>query len=401
MTDPSSFTVIVQSHDEEGVGVICRGYPRLPTSQPTRLLVVADPAQAPVRDALLAEIVQQVDAITQHGNEECHGPGGLRCVSVGEPAARHILIVVAGDSSPSTDLDHYVDGWLARGWEALGVFRAGLNPDRVLPAGLRRQHAPSWQNNVREVAQDVTDALLLSGEDRRVFISYSHADGEQTATRLADLLGHHRFDVFLDRFRLPPGADFVERITDELVDKAMVVVVETPGSVASAWVRQEVATAITRRIGLAGVHLAAGPTISEIAEPARCRIDDDDTLVNFVLTQHRSQLRQRRESLMQSVWYALRRVPVQAHIQPTADGFMVRSAGRQYAMTVRTRPADLHLFRVAHERAAGADTVIVHPRPVRSDRRRDIAWLTAEADLVDIDEGMLDQAAAEIAAGML
>jgi hypothetical protein len=400
MTDPSSFTVIVQSQDDEGEGVKCWGYSQLPTSQPTRLLVVAEPAQAPERSSLVAAVVREVNAVAPNGNEECRGPGGLHCVSVGEPTARHVLVVVAGATGVSATLDRYVDEWLARGWEALGVFRAGLNPDVVLPTGLRRQHAPSWQNDVREVAPDVTDAVL-SSEDRRVFISYSHTDGQQTAARLADLLGHHRFDVFLDRFRLPPGIDFVERITDELVDKAMVVVVETPNSVTSAWVRQEVATAVTRRLGLAAVNLTSGPTISEIAEPARCRIDDDDTLVKFVLAQHRLQLRQRRESLMQSVWYALRRAHPLASIRPTADGFVVGPASRQYALTVRTRPADLHLFRLAHERAAGADPVIVHPRPVRPDRRRDIAWLTTEADLVDVDEGMLDEAATQIAAGTL
>jgi TIR domain len=65
---------------------------------------------------------------------------------------------------------------------------------------------------------------------------------------LADLLSRLRFDVFLDRFRLAPGVDFVERIVDELVDKAMIVAVDTRHAVRSSWVRHEVATAVNRRL---------------------------------------------------------------------------------------------------------------------------------------------------------
>jgi TIR domain len=71
-------------------------------------------------------------------------------------------------------------------------------------------------------------------EDRRVFISYAHADGGPIAERLFDLLTRLRFDVFLDRFRRNPGVDFIERIADELADKAMIAVVETPHAVRSS-----------------------------------------------------------------------------------------------------------------------------------------------------------------------
>src|SRR5262249_41133490 len=157
------------------------------------------------------------------------------------------------------------------------------------------------------------------------------------------LLSALRFDVFLDRFRLDPGTDFIERIGDELVDKAMIVVVETPRAVRSSWVRHEVATAVKRRLGLAAVHLQPGPAIGEIDELARCRTDDDDAITDFLLGQHRTQLRQRREALLESVWKSLTRAGLpEGQIRPIAHGYQVHSPGRTYVLTVSPRPADLH-----------------------------------------------------------
>jgi hypothetical protein len=286
------------------------------------------------------------------------------------------------------------------------VFRADLNPDEVLPSAMRAQHAPSWQSDVREVAGEIVDSVVLGTEDRRVFISYAHADGAQTAERLFDLLSKLRFDVFLDRFRLDPGADFIERIADELVDKAMIVVVETPHAVRSSWVRHEVATAVKRRLGLAALHLQPGPAIGEIDELARCRTDDDNVITNFLLGQHRAQLRQRREALLESVWQSLTRAGTQAglarnKIRPTANGYQVQSPLRTYVLTVCPRPADLHRFRLAKESAPALDAVVIHPQPQRMDRRRDLEWLSETTGMIEIDEGLFDPAADQLVAGML
>src|SRR5262249_38956889 len=153
-----------------------------------------------------------------------------------------------------------------------------------------------------------------------------------------------------------------ERIADELIDKAMIVVVETPHAVSSSWVRQEVATAIDRRLGLAAIHLEPGPVIGEIDEIARCRHNNDAAITRFVLDQHRRRLRRRREALLNSGWESLDRAVNQAglgpgQIRPTANGFEVHSTARTYVLTVCPRPADLHRFRLAKEGAAARDAV--------------------------------------------
>jgi TIR domain len=405
--DPHSFTIILQSQQAGSDAVTCRGFPQLAAVQPTRVLVVADVAAAARRDDLVEVLAAQFGSATAAGWQVCGGPGGFGCWATDETGVRNLLVVVAGEQTPSAELSRLTDGWRSRGFETLGVFRAGLNPDDVLPLAMHRQHAPSWQSDVREVAAEIIDSVVLGAEERRVFVSYAHADGARTAERLFHLLSELRFDVFLDRFRLEPGADFIERIADELIDKAMIVVVETPRAVESSWVRQEVAFAVKRRLGLAAVHLQPGTAIiGEIDEVARCRHDDDAVIVKFMLEQHRTQLRQRREALLDSVWRSLSRAGSQAglglgQIRPTASGFQVDSQAGSYLLTVHPRPADLHRFRIAKEAAVAGDAVVIHPPPQRADRRADTAWLSEAAGVVEVDEGLFDAAADRIVAGML
>jgi hypothetical protein len=405
--DPHSFTIILQSHQAGDAVVTCRGFPQLAAVQPTRVLVVADGRAAVWRDHLVDVLATQFGLATAAGVQDCYGPGGFGCWATHEPGVRNLLVVVASDQAPSADLSQLADDWRSRGFETLGVFHTGLNPDNVLPSAMRAQHAPSWQADVREVAGEIVDSVVLGMEDRRVFISYAHADGAPTAERLFDLLSKLRFDVFLDRFRLDPGVDFLERIADELIDKAMIVVVETPHAVNSSWVRHEVATAVDRRLGLAAVHLQPDPAIiGEIDELARCRTDNDDVITDFLLGQHRTQLRERREALLDSVWRSLGRAVNQAglgpdQIRPTANGFQVDSPAGTYVLTVSPRPADLHRFRLAKEAAAAGDAVVIHPQPHRADRRRDVAWLSEAAGMPEVDEGRFDEAADKLVAGTL
>jgi hypothetical protein len=147
------------------------------------------------------------------------------------PAVRNVLVGVAGNGPPTTDLDRVVDDYINHGFETFGFFKSGLNPDHVLPTAMRTQHAVTWRDDIRDIAGEIVDVVVMGAEDRRTFISYLRRDGSGVAEHLADILTELRFDVFLDRFRIPPGADFIERISDELIDKAMVVVVETAGAV--------------------------------------------------------------------------------------------------------------------------------------------------------------------------
>ena len=399
--DPHSFTLILQSHTAGTSSSTCVGYVRAPLMQPTRLLLLGDAGAATNLDRLRSTLEQAFAPLSPTGTTWCGARGGLRCWATNTPAARNVLLVIAGNSSPGAHLENMVKDWVSRGFEVFGFFESGLNPRVVLPSSMHRQLAVAWQNDVREVAAEIMDIAVLGLEDRRIFISYARKDGSATADDLAEILTDLRFDVFLDRFQIPPGADLLERISDELTDKAMVVVVETPEAVASPWVRYEISTARSRRLGLAAVNLGGVSPIRAIDERARCRTNVKGVLEDFLLEQHRNQMSDKRQNLMQSVWRSLSRHVGRANVHPLADGFRVQAASQEYAIAVHTRPADLHRFRLAHQRAGMAAPVIIHPQPQRSDRKRDLLWLSQTSGVSEVDEGLIHRAAREIAAGQL
>jgi hypothetical protein len=129
--------------------VTCRGFPQLAAVQPTRVLVVADGAAAVWRDDLFDVLATQLGLATAVGMQDCYGPGGFDCWATREPGVRNPLVVVASEQPPSAKLSQFADDWRSRGFETLGVFRADLNPDDVLPLAMQAQHAPSWQADVR------------------------------------------------------------------------------------------------------------------------------------------------------------------------------------------------------------------------------------------------------------
>ena len=130
-------------------------------------------------------------------------------------------------------------------------------------------------------------------------ISYAHVDGGGHATHLQAELAGRRFDVFLDRFVLAPGVDFIERIEDELLDKAVILVVETHGAMTSAWVQREITTAINRGLTVLAYNVDATPGFPEIAEAYRCR--SFAALGDHVEGRHRDGLVARRRSLHESL----------------------------------------------------------------------------------------------------
>lgn len=179
----------------------------------------------------------------------------------------------------------------------------------------------------------------------------------------------------------------------------MVVVVETGAAARSEWVRHEVAVAVKRGLGIAAVNEGGQAETPGIAEALRFRGGSDAALADFLLREHRVQLARRRESLRESVWQAL----VDAGASPpdivaTALGFTVEVGNSRRVIAVSVRPADLHRFRVMRESADAGDAFLVHPPPTLHHRRRDLEWLSERADVTEVDEGRLTEAATGVIA---
>ena len=88
----------------------------------------------------------------------------------------------------------------------------------------------------------------MKTEVPRAFISYAHTDTE-IARRLAGDLISNGVDVFADFWDLQPGDSIVDKIFEQGIGNAeFVLILLSPASVASRWVKQELDTGLVRRI---------------------------------------------------------------------------------------------------------------------------------------------------------
>ena len=87
-----------------------------------------------------------------------------------------------------------------------------------------------------------------------VFVSHSSVD-KPAARRLRDALETHGFTAFLDEAEINPGDSILERLEDGLAGSTYTVVLLTPASVRSRWVREELRPALMRQISNGDVRI--------------------------------------------------------------------------------------------------------------------------------------------------
>jgi hypothetical protein len=321
----------------------------------------------------------------------------------------NLLVVVAGHGPPSAALDHEVADWLDCGFGAVGVVDERDDPQVVLPARMRTLVALRYRASVTETAEEIVDLVLLAGEERRAFISYAHTDGRDLAQDVFESLAAQRFDVYLDRFRTPPSTDFVERIDDELRDKAMVVVVETAASVASTWVLQEVLTAKRRGYGLLAVNVGGRPRHPEISDRRRLSLPVYDGAAVYAAVErlHRAavvdQRRRRAHAVRLGLRLAIRNASASYTVDEDRDRFNLVGSPREYSVVGSFRPGGLREARRIAEYGDGAGRrpVLYCPRPTRSESRQDVEWLDARTPVAVIPDGQLLRGAAKMVRGTL
>lgn len=89
---------------------------------------------------------------------------------------------------------------------------------------------------------------LPVNERNRVFISYSYSD-QEFVERLVNALHEAGEDVWWDKWELSPGDSLIQKIFEEgLAQAKAVIVVLSPQSVQSKWVREELDVATVRKI---------------------------------------------------------------------------------------------------------------------------------------------------------
>jgi TIR domain-containing protein len=96
---------------------------------------------------------------------------------------------------------------------------------------------------LEQVAAVMLEGLNLLRRSRRLFISYKRADAQGVAIQLYEALDHNGFDAFLDTLSIRPGDPFQELLWHRLADTDVVVLLDSPGFLASRWTTKELATA--------------------------------------------------------------------------------------------------------------------------------------------------------------
>jgi len=282
---------------------------------PTYTLVILhqglDDLADELRDAIRAttgDVHLQPDLVTFSDNVEV-------------PPNEHVAVVYLGTEAGATDAD--IDAQLQAAIDndipILPLVRESDPGDTSakLPERIRRINALDWDSRRGEAKNAVLVLLGLTEPDRRVFLSYFRADTAPFATQLHTALAQGRFDVFLDRFAVPPAVDFQERLDQDLGDKAFVVLIESPGLRTSHWVEHEIAYAHSHRIGVLAITMpgtAPAELVPSVDEAFRVRLERSDVqadgqvtdaamrqLLDRIEIAHARELRRRREQLIGSL----------------------------------------------------------------------------------------------------
>ncbi len=409
--------VIVQSATGTTSIASCRGFVGLPVAHAARFCVIEDGAPDAASTAVRlgaafdAAILNLGPSVSQH-TPPCNGQGHfLGCMVENEPTASNLLVWVTGAAppSPAANLD-LLANWIQRGWDVVCVLPDTADYDSVVPADVRDRHAIAWRQDPAEVVFDVLARGHLLPEENRTFVSYRRADGRAVAEELFHLLAEARFEVFLDRFSLDPGVQFLEQIEQEIADKALLVVVESPTIHQSTWVDQEIAFALTRRIGIAAVSLPGGFDLPAIDDSWRVRLGSPDLqppdevrVLRTIRELHARAIVHRREVLVASVRAALdvAGVPrVGVHAAP--EGLDIQH-DRGYALRLAVRPPLAEDLEAADRRALRMSGVgvCVGSMPVSARRKQTLGWLVQKTQVNCWDEADLTGLASAIRTGAI
>jgi hypothetical protein len=302
---------------------------------------------------------------------------------------------------------------------------------------LRRINAATWKESIKDVLPAILARAEITSAVNRVFISYRRLETLPFALQLFDRLVHEGFDVFLDRFSISPGYDFQRRLSQELEDKAMVVLLESKSLRKSKWTQHEIDFAKRNRLGMLSLRMPdvgddallasidfdareslrvsdfQGPTKS-VPEPDGSGAVDQwseltpsalDRVAAKVKSAHAKALFRRRHTLRADVVAAVN-AERGVHATYSATGPITVVCGSdQHLMWLTTRPAEVDDFRSIHlahlarpGRMPDWRAIIVGPQAaLEPDRQKRLQWLRDVSQCLSFDEGNLPDFARRIA----
>jgi len=268
------------------------------------------------------ELAREIGDAVREAAAAVLGRSGLVEVAERPPeplSGTHLVVVYAASRAGAhdADVDEEIAQALANGVAVLPVFRSSEADDvrDMLPDRIEHLNAVDWAHNRSLALATMLRLLGLVEDERRLFLSYVRRDSASVAEQLHRELQERQFDVFLDRFTVPPGADFQRRLTEDLADRAFLLLLESEGIRASRWVQHEINYALTHGIGTLAVTMPnlAADREAPIDEAFRFRLSANGVqdgelsssalrvLLDRIELSHASALRRRREQLLGSL----------------------------------------------------------------------------------------------------
>jgi hypothetical protein len=344
--------------------------------------------------------LQELGAVSGKSVPPCDGGPKqfLQCGALSEPENTKLLIVVS-DGSNNLFSAPGIAGWPHT---VLPVIPQGAPV--LLPPPLTAINAVFWKGSIDEVVPAILGLTSVSESDQRIFISYRRTDTQEFAEQLFDRLNHEGFDVFLDRFSINPGLHFQNRLGQELLDKAMVLLLESTSYQDSQWVQYEIDFAKKYRLGLLALNIDASPKVASVDDefrlPANLNASKrlDVTALNDLVVEirrhHANALYRKRHYLTQNILEALRKKgatpDVDSHGFVTVNG---ARPGTSYKIWSVARPPAVGDYRYTDITHSQGEKLIVGPAFVEVDRVTLNSWLSDKAVVRYFNEGELLQLA--------
>lgn len=416
----SGAQIVVQVAQPNGT-FACSAYSGVATQRCAYIVIVGDTTLAAQLGSDLGHSLGPGVTMVDTPCDRQQNAGPLGCQALADPKCQKLLVLVSDGKNPIA-VPSFAWMWKDSGdYSVLAVLPAAQRTSfrALIPSNYHDFNATYWMKDVTEAVPRVFSTAAITTDAPRVFISYRQKDSHAMAVQLFDALAHNGFDVFLDQYRVPPALNFQERLTQELGDKSMVVVLESKGILDSKWTEHEINTARACELTLVAIQPPDGRKVPGIDDAARRRLAVSDfvggafnekaqltdaklhELVTWIAEEHDAGVLYRRGALRAAIENALTLRGVDA---PSIDGtgmMQVKWNGQQYSIWASVRSPELNDFHVAHLAMAAPKygAVIGLARLFELTTRRRFEWLSTVCNVAVIDKGEIGKAADAIVKG--
>ena len=320
-----------------------------------------------------------------------HAVGFNACQALGIADNLKLLVVVS-DGMNNNFVEPAVLNWQRT---TLPVLRTGNAYN--LPYPFNIPNALFWKTDIGEIIPTIFGLIGISEEDQKIFISYRRTDTSAFAEQLFDRLNHGGFEVFLDRFSINPSVNFQNRLYQELADKAMILLVESPTYQRSKWVQYEIDFAKKYRLGLLAINTNSSPKVIAVDDEYRRNVSLDtlgnldspslDILVQEIKQQHSSALYRKRYYLTTNIVAALQNKGATIHLD--ANGFIsvANTRGTEYKIWATPRPPKVTDYHYSDISNPVGEKVIVGPEFIEGRRETLNTWLSQKSAVNFFNEG--------------